>query len=67
MFFFEEGQKSAGVAEKLGITLLEKGYKGKYSITAVEDKFVEQASINELLSKYGLNKEAMIKKISEEF
>ncbi len=67
VFFFEEGQKSAGVAEKLGITLLEKGYKGKYSITAVEDKFVEQASINELLSKYGLNKEAMIKKLSEEF
>ena len=67
VFFFEEGQKSAGVAEKLGITLLEKGYKGRYSITAVEDKFVEQASINELLGKYGLNKEAMIKKISEEF
>ena len=67
VFFFEEGQKSAGVAEKLGITLLEKGYKGKYSITAVEDKFVEQASINELLSKYGLDKEAMIKKLSEEF
>lgn len=67
VFFFEEGQKSAGVAEKLGITLLEKGYKGKYSITAVEDKFVEQASVNELLSKYGLNKEAMIKKLSEEF
>ena len=67
VFFFEEGQKSAGVAEKLGITLLEKGYKGKYSITAVEDKFVEQASINELLSKYGLSKEAMIKKLSEEF
>ena len=67
VFFFEEGQKSAGVAEKLGITLLEKGYKGKYSVTAVEDKFVEQASISELLSKYGLDKEAMIKKISEEF
>lgn len=67
VFFFEEGQKSGGVAERLGVTLLEKGYMGKYTITAVEDKFVEQASINELLSKYGLNKEAMIKKISEEF
>ena len=67
VFFYEEGQKSGGVGEKLGNMLLERGYCGKYSITAVEDKFVEQASISDLLSKYGLNKEAMIKKISEEF
>ena len=67
VFFFEEGQKSGGVGEKLGNMLLERGYCGKYSITAVEDKFVEQASISDLLSKYGLDKEAMIKKISEEF
>ena len=67
VFFCEEGQKSAGVAEKLGAILLEKGYKAKFSVAAVEDKFVEQASISELLSKYGLDKKAMIKKISEEF
>ena len=67
IFFFEEGQKSGGVGEKLGNMLLERGCCGKYSITAVEDKFVEQASISDLLSKYGLDKEAMIKKISEEF
>lgn len=65
VFFFEEGQKSAGVAEKLGSVLIEKGYKGSYHITAVEDKFVEQASINELLSSYSLDKNAMINKITE--
>lgn len=65
IFFFEEGQRSAGVAEKLGSVLMEKGYKGCYQITAVEDKFVEQASIKELLSIYSLDKNAMINKIRE--
>lgn len=65
VFFFEEGQRSAGVAEKLGSVLMEKGYKGCYQITAVEDKFVEQASIKELLSIYSLDKNAMINKIRE--
>lgn len=67
VFFFEEGQKSGGIGEKLGSILLEKGYKGKYCVTAVENKFVEQAPVDDLLNKYGLSKEAMIKKISEEF
>lgn len=67
IYFFEEGQKSGGIGERLGSILLQNGYCGKYSITAVEDKFVEQASVSDLLSKYGLDKEAMIKKISEEF
>ena len=65
VFFFEEGMKSGGVAEKLGSVLMENGFKGRYSITAVEDKFAGQASISELLSIYGLDKEAMIKKITE--
>lgn len=65
VFFFEEGQKSGGVAEKLGSVLMESGYKGKYNITAVEDEFAGQASISSLLSDYGLDKKAMIKKITE--
>lgn len=65
LFFFEEGQKSAGIGEKLGSVLMEKGYKGQYFITAVEDKFVEQASIDELMSIYSLDKDAMIDKITE--
>ena len=67
IYFFEEGQKSGGIAERLGCILLENGYSGKYSITAVDDKFVEQASVSDLLNKYGLDNEAMIKKIREEF
>lgn len=65
VFFFEEGMKSGGVAEKLGSVLIENGFKGSYSITAVEDKFAEQASVSELLRIYSLDKEAMIDKLTE--
>ena len=63
--FFEEGIKSGGIGEKLGSALLEKGYCEKYRIRAIEDKFVEQASVKELLSAYGLDCEAMIEFIGE--
>lgn len=61
IYFFEEGIKSGGIGEKLGSELLEKGYSGKYRIKAIENKFVEQASVSELLCAYGLDCEAMIK------
>lgn len=65
VYFFEEGQRSGGIGEKLGSVLMESGFKGNYSISSVEDKFVEQASVTQLLSKYGLDKDSMIKKITE--
>ena len=60
IYFFEEGIRSGGIGEKLAAGLLEKGYCGKYRIRAIEDKFVEQASVDELLEIYGLNCDAMI-------
>ncbi len=61
IYFFEEGIRSGGIGEKLAAELLERGYCGKYRIRAIEDKFVEQASVDELLEAYGLNCDAMIK------
>ena len=66
IFFFEEGQKSGSVGERLGCELMLRGYKGGYSLTAVEDKFVEQASIDELLSAYNLDASSIVRKVSEE-
>lgn len=66
VYFFEEGLKSGGVGEKLGAKLLENGFKGRYTITAVGDEFVKQGSIRELLSEYKLDKEAMITILSGE-
>lgn len=66
VYFFEEGLRSGGVGEKLALELLENGFKGKYTLTAVSDKFVSQASIPELLEEYSLSSEQMIKIISED-
>ena len=65
IYFFEEGIKSGGVAEKLGSTLMERNIICRYVITAVEDKFVEQASVSDLISKYKLDKDSIVNKITE--
>ena len=66
IYFFEEGIKSGGVGEKLGSMLLESGFKGKYKITAVNDEFVKQASISDLICEYHLDTDSMIKTVSGE-
>lgn len=65
IYFFEEGMRSGGVAEKLGSVLMEKGISAKYSITAVEDDYAPQASINDLIKMYKLDSESIINKITE--
>ena len=63
IFFFEEGVRSGGIGEKLAATLLQKGYKGEYSLTAVEDCFVKQATVPQLLKQYSLDGESIAEKI----
>lgn len=66
VFFFEEGFRSGGIGEKAALLLLENGFKGNYKLTAVDDKYVGQATVSELLSQYSLDSKGMIKIISEE-
>ena len=66
VYFFEEGLRSGGVGEKIGAMLLESGFSGKYKITAVNDEFVKQASVDCLLREYNLDTESMIKIVSGE-
>ena len=63
IFFFEEGVRSGGIAEKFAAELLQRGYKGGYDITAVEDCFVKQAKVPELIKDYGFDSESMVDKI----
>lgn len=67
IFFFEEGVRSGGIGEKLAATLLQNGYKGDYSLTAIEDCFVKQASVPSLMEKYGLSSERIAEKIINNF
>ncbi len=66
VYFFEEGFKSGGTAEKLGSMLMESGFNGRYKITAVNDNYVRQASITELIKEYSLDTDSMIKIVSGE-
>ncbi len=59
--FFEEGMKNGGIGERVGFMLLERGYKGSYTVTAVDNEFVGQAGVSEQLSAYGLDCESIIK------
>lgn len=67
VYFFEEGQKNGSIGEHIALKLLEKGYKGEFSLTAIENKFVEQATVDELLNLYGLDSSSMVNKIKGEF
>ncbi|MCL2508020.1 MAG: 1-deoxy-D-xylulose-5-phosphate synthase [Oscillospiraceae bacterium] len=60
VFFFEEGVRSAGVGEKFAAALLQRGFRGKYKLTAVEDEFVKQASVAAQLRKYKLDADGMV-------
>lgn len=65
IYFFEEGMKGGGIAEKFGSLLLEKGYKGEYKIFAVEDEFVAHASVASQMEKYRLSSGCMAEIIEE--
>ncbi|MBQ8784383.1 MAG: 1-deoxy-D-xylulose-5-phosphate synthase [Clostridia bacterium] len=63
IFFFEEGVRSGSVGEKLAATLLQKGYKGSYSLTAVDDCFVKQSSVPQLMKQYGFDADSIAEKV----
>ena len=64
IFFYEEGVRSGGIAEKFASVLLMKGYKGTYDISAVEDCFVKQAKVPEQMREHKLDCDSMVEKIS---
>ncbi len=66
IYFFEEGIKSGGVAEKLGAKLLETGITAKYKITAIDDTFVPASTTKSALKKYGLDTNSIIKSVKGE-
>ena len=64
LYFFEETIKTGGIGEHLASRLLEKGYKGKYSINAVEG-FLEAAEISKALKNSHLDSGAMLNIIKD--
>lgn len=66
LYFFEEGMRSGGTGESFASKLLENGYCGTWSLTAVDGEFVSHAGVNVLMEKYSLSGEKMAEKIFDE-
>lgn len=64
IFFFEEGIESGGIGETFGARLLQNGYHGAYSLTAVPNEFVAHASVAAQLKRYKLDCDGMIEVIT---
>lgn len=65
IFLFEEGMKSGGIGEKIGSILMEKSIRADYSITAVNNSYAPQASVDDLIRMYKLDKDSIVNKILE--
>ena len=65
IFFFEEGICSGGIGERFGELLLENGFKGAYTLTAVPDEFVVHAPVSSQMKRYKLDAEGMLSVITE--
>lgn len=66
LYFFEEGMRSGGTGEGFASKLLENGYCGTWSLTAVDSEFVPHAGVTALMERYSLSSEKMAEKIFDE-
>lgn len=62
-FFFEEGISCGGIGEHFLYELIKSGFKGEFSLTAIDDQYVEQSSVASALKKYKLDSDGMQKVI----
>ncbi len=60
IIFFEEGIKSGGVAELIGSELIQAGFKGCYSIFAI-DEFVPHCEVKSAYKRYGFDVDSILK------
>lgn len=59
--FFEETLKNGGIGEHLSAGLYDSGYNGKFTIHAVDNKFVPAASVASSLKVNGLDADSMLR------
>ena len=67
VLFAEEGIQNGGMGQLFGEKLLENQYKGKYHVLAVDDCFVEQASVDRALVRAGLDEQGILSACREQF
>jgi len=66
VFFYEESEKTGGIGETFNYMLAERGYKGAYTIHAVDDEYVRHSTAELLLKQFGFDRDSIADAISEE-
>lgn len=66
IYFYEEGIRSGGIGEHLLYLLNRAGYRGEFSVTAVEDRFVGAAECDAQLRKFGMDRESVVRRVDHE-
>lgn len=56
VYFVEEGIQIGGVAQLIGAILMQNNFKGSYKVKAIDNQFVEHASVEQLLELLKLDK-----------
>ena len=64
--FFEEGVRTGGVGERFALRAREAGLNGACVVRAIDDRFVRQAPIPELLTELGLDTPGMLQLLTED-
>lgn len=59
IYFYEESMRAGGIGEHFSALLAEAGFEGKFNLTAVNEEFVEPASVDEQLAMFGLDMNSM--------
>ncbi len=67
IFVFEETMENGGIGEHMAYTLLERGYKGSFKVTAVDEGFVPQSTVASALRKHHLDTDSMVDIIKSTF
>jgi len=66
VLFFEEGIKNGGIGETFSAGLCERGYSGRIKTYAIDEQFVQHASVSRLLEMLGLDADGIYKSITLE-
>lgn len=66
IYFYEEGMKCGGIGEQFAIKMIEKGFKGEMKICAIDEKFVQHASVAQQLSELHLDENAIYDSIKSD-
>lgn len=65
IFFFEEGISNGGVGEHFSFKLLTSGYKGKFTLNAIDDIYVPQATVASSLHRLKFDSDGMVEVICD--